>query len=646
MRTSGILAAVIAAGCATTTSPDPGLEGVALTQVAPGTVIPGTSLQLSGASFVDASWGTATLHLHGDSIDVRWPATFVDFGTMTVAIDPTMIAQTGVTDFHGTATVEIVSSIDSQTYATAALPVDLSFRQTLAPAPSTVETGGVQFVNDAIEVDGDGFLLGGGEGVTVARVTGCFALDASAGGDGTCAPVASQDLPMTPSAALTRTQATFPLAPAIVGIQPGTFTGQVQVVNRQAGDAEVAAAAMPVSYTVVTSQIFQVSPGAASLGQFVFVDGGGFVGGTDGSGAVTEIELVGSFAKTGGDPVQVDMTLIPEYVDGRRVRYVLNTDDALGKSLDLTTDTGSFTGTITPIVSYGAQTVTGVASPAAFQIAPVKQVVYLDFQTSYTEELRDFGLRAVDAQVRAQIVATCQAAYRGVNLEFRTDPVTDFALFSDVELVGVDPNNMGLFGYDNSPGKDVGNARLYDELGGVNAATQQDGFPGYGGIFVRSFMAFSQHPLFGDSDPGADATFDAVFDPLREDRGGTAVTSEDLVGGLPVVDGSACPAADGDRGTAVACGVYVMGNLIGDTLAHEVGHSLGLANPYGDGFHDVGDAPNRLMDAGGQRPFKERATLGGQGPGVFCDDEYAYLKAILPSASGDGGVMRPACSTP
>ena len=86
-----------------------------------------------------------------------------------------------------------------------------------------------------------------------------------------------------------------------------------------------------------------------------------------------------------------------------------------------------------------------------------------------------------------------------------------------------------------------------------------------------------------------------------------------------------------------------MGNLVGGTLSHEIGHSLGLANPYADGFHDAGDAPNRLMDAGGDRPFLERAELLGQGPGVFCDDEYAYLRQIMPSNSPPDNSPRPSC---
>ena len=641
---AGLGIALALAACANAQSADPGLEGLALTQVAPGTIVPGTALALTGESFIDAQWGAATLHLQGQAgstaVEVAWPAAFVDFGAMTVAVDADMIHEVGDSaDFHGNAVVEFVAVSDGKTYASDPLTVDLKFRAQLAPTVATVVTG-VAFVNDEIAVTGDGFLLGGAEGTSIARVTGCFKPDAG----GPCAPVAAQDIAMVPDPTdpRSRTKATFPFSPAIAGIEAGEFTGTVQVVDQQIGAAAVASAPVDATYTLVTSQVFSVDPPAASLGQFVFVHGGGFVGGEN--GALTVVELAGTFTKTGGSPVAITMQLIPEFASGRLVRYVINTDDALGHALNLLVDTGTFTGTITPIITYGADTVRGQGVAATFALAPVKQVVFLHFQSSYVEELRDFGLRAVDGQVRDRILAACNEAYAGVNIEFRTDPVTDFALFSDVELVGVDPNNMDLFGYDNSPGKDSGNTRLYDELGGVNAQTQDDGYPGFGGVFVRSLMGFSLHPgAFGTSLDGADPAFDAIFDPLRDDQGGAAVTSADLAdGAIPeLADGAACPGTD--RRSQIACAVYVMGNLVGGTLAHEVGHSLGLAYPYEDNFHDNGDAPNRLMDAGGDRPFLERAVLQGQGPGVFCDAEYTYLRMVLPSGAPPNTAARPGC---
>jgi hypothetical protein len=641
MRAALLVAFAASAGCAASVAPDPGLEGLALTGVQPGTVVPGTKLVVAGSSFVDAQWGTGELHLagtaNGQDVDVQWPLTFVDFSTMTVEVDAQKLAAVGGdVDFHGQATVEFVATSAGQSYQSGAQTVDLAFRSKLTPAVTGVVTG-VIFVDDQIEVDGSGFLLGGDEGTTTARIAGCFQPDA--GGD--CAPVATQDVAMVPLQAMSRTQAQFPFLPDIAGIEPGTFTGSVTIVNEQPSAAEIDADSVQVGFTMVTPQVFSVDPPAASLGQYVFVHGGGFVGGE--SGALTQIELAGTFTKTGGSPVAIDMTLIPQFVQGRLVQYVINTDDALGHALDLRTDTGSFSGTITPIISWGSATVTGVATQASFQLAPVKQVVYLEYEPAYVEELRDFGLRAVDAQIRARILVACQEAYKGVNVEFRSDPPTDFALFSTVDMTGVDPNNMGLFGYDNTPGKDTGNLRLYDELGGVNTVTQQDGFPGYGGVFVRSFMQFSAHPGTFATSEAADPAFDTIFDSFRPDRSGEPVTAADLAGKTIAAldDGRTCPGSD--RTSQIACAAFVLGNLIGGTVAHELGHALGLANPYGDGFHDPGDQPNRLMDAGGDRSFLERAQLQGQGPGVFCTDEYTYLRQILPSNDPANAIQRPTC---
>ena len=177
-----MLAVSVLSGCGTSLGPDPGLEGLAVSKVAPGTVIPGTKLAVKGASFVDAQWGAAQLRLQGQAggrdIDVKWPAAFVDYGTMTVAVDAQKITDLGGdVDFAGTAVIEIVATSDDNTYASEPLTLDLSFRQTLAPTPTSLDGTGVIFVNDELQIDGDGFLLGGDEGTTVAKLTGCFTPD-------------------------------------------------------------------------------------------------------------------------------------------------------------------------------------------------------------------------------------------------------------------------------------------------------------------------------------------------------------------------------------------------------------------------------------------------------------------------------------
>ena len=331
------------------------------------------------------------------------------------------------------------------------------------------------------------------------------------------------------------------------------------------------------------------------------------------------------------------VAVVAEFDWGRRVRYILDEIDGLGQAINLRRETGVLSGSIRPILRTASAERAGAAVPFSLRIAPVKQVVVVVFLPAFTESLGRFGLRAVDAHVQSRTLAMAAAPFEGVNVELTTELPQNFALYSVVEISGADPNDQGLFGYDNTAGKDTNNVRLSDRIGGVNAATQEDGYPGYGGVFIESFFEFS-----GDGEI-ADPFFDYIFDPFRPDRG-TPVHAEDLERGIPeLTDGRVCSQTNLARPMAIACAVWVMGNLIGSTLSHEIGHSLGLANPFEPmSFHNSGDKPRRLMDSGGARPFYERADLDGMGGAHFCDMEYAYLREIMPSGEPDPRV-RPGC---
>jgi hypothetical protein len=118
--------------------------------------------------------------------------------------------------------------------------------------------------------------------------------------------------------------------------------------------------------------------------------------------------------------------------------------------------------------------------------------------------------------------------------------------------------------------------------------------------------------------PPPDPRFDQVFDPLRE--------QEVVAGEWP--DGS--PPA---RLAAIELGLHVLSSMIADTAAHEFGHSLGLAQPYGprDRYHNAAPAPGCLMDSGRERPFEERARLDGNEGARFCGESLVYLLDILPA---------------
>jgi hypothetical protein len=249
----------------------------------------------------------------------------------------------------------------------------------------------------------------------------------------------------------------------------------------------------------------------------------------------------------------------------------------------------------------------------------------------------------MDRKIRDRILEVLVRDYETINVEFREERPQDYKWYVELEIAGPDPNGLGLLGYDNSHGKDKNNERLYDRIGGVNALTQEDGFPGFGGVFIESVFTFSQHPPSGQKSEAGSALFDQIFDPFRPDRGGKAVTSTDLAGGeLPMLtNGGGCPTDD--RRLQVACAVWVIGSVVGTTVSHELGHSLGLADPIGERFHNLGDGENRLMDKGGSRPFEERAELEGQGPSRYCTGAYQYLREILPTSEPDTTIERPGC---
>jgi hypothetical protein len=624
------LAIALLAACAEAPAPDVGLEGLAVDAVGPAVVVPGSELVVTGRSFVPEAWGETVLRLRGNGVDLALPAHFVDYDQLRVAIDADAVAALG-DRLAGTAAVE-VTAIDGAVYASPPIELDLAARRSLTPALTAIASGGVAFVNDAIAITGDGFLLGGGEGDIVAVLAGCTVRDP----DEPCTAGSPVAVPVVASA--DRRGAALALVPAAVGIEPGHFRGQLHLENRHAGGAITRAAPVVAGYELVAPTVFALTPSAVHLGQYVAVDGGGFVAGAAGAG--TELHLEGALTGDDGTVSAVDVVLVAEVLAGRRGRYVVSEDDALGAAVDLRAGGGTLIGTVTPEVVWAGTRVRGAATPVAVRFDAPVQVVYLDFRPGYVEALRLFGLRAVDHEIRRRAVDVVRAAYAGVAVDVRTTAPTDVALWSHVEIGGEDPNAMGLFGYDNSPGKDSGNLRLHDRIGGVNAETQADGAPGYGGVFVASLMGLSGHPALGEPLPDADPLFDAIFDPLRPDRG-REVRAADAAGLVVPTSSAGCPAQG--RPAQIACAVWALGSLIGTTIAHEIGHSLGLANPYGSGFHAAGDRPDRLMDAGGARPFRERAELLGQGPGRFCPDEHAYLRSILPAADPAPSLPRPRC---
>ena len=375
-RRTALLFAALAAGCTSgggnTGRDDTGLDGLALTAVNPSTIVPGSLVVIEGTSFVGEPWGTPRLHLSGSfggsAAEIDLPATFVDFDRMEVSADDGFFAAFGAQegDFEGSATVQIDSPVDGATHESDPLEVTLSLRQELTPTLSGVDSGIVIFVNDKIPLHATDLLMGGDEGQTVASLEGCF----TAVGDTECVNTGTVEVPVEVNG-WNRDDGVFAFAPTIAGIRPGSFEGTVMLINRHQAGAVTQSALANIAYDVTEPELFSVAPSAVSLGQYVDVEGGGFVGGDQ--GGVTLLELTGTFTPDGGGPMDVSLTLVPEFVEGRLVRYVVNEDDSLGRALDLRRITGSFNGEVTPVIQYEDDEVVGAATAFTLAVAPVKR---------------------------------------------------------------------------------------------------------------------------------------------------------------------------------------------------------------------------------------------------------------------------------
>ena len=196
-------------------------------------------------------------------------------------------------------------------------------------------------------------------------------------------------------------------------------------------------------------------------------------------------------------PQDIRTEIVTLFDSPNRVRYVLNEEDSLGQILKLRKNRGVVVASFTPVLAYGDTERQLPSLNSTFEVRPILQVVHANFLPGFDDALERFGLLAASSLIKNIIIERASYIFQGIGLEVRKSSPHDFALYSQVDLTGFDPNGIGLMGYDNTPGKDVGNERLHDRIGGVHALTQEDGYPGYGGVFLESFFGFSQAPPVG-----------------------------------------------------------------------------------------------------------------------------------------------------
>lgn len=604
----------------------------------PEPAVAGTRLRVRGESFIDApSCFVPEAGLAGDVDGDAFEASLVPEIASSNELSA-VLPQARAGRFVG-ALILRFRSVDRGDDAFAArLPVELEMARALTPSAIRLEEREA-FLEDALTLTGSGFLDGQGEGTTRIVLDGTYT-----GADGRTAGVFGVVVPGGAKLrrADDRSALRFSWAPHIGGLAPGVFRGTVTPRNEHADRTVRDGAALEIEIAQLETTLSGFSPGEVSLGQVLDVQGRGFIGAPradEGSRhASMALRLDGELIPCDGplegcwsEAVPFEAELPTAWVSGELARYGVMPTSAGGelRAANLGIRQGFFVGSAAPVLALGGDRREAAGlDGVTLTIGPVRQVVWVHFIPGFAESLELLGLGAVEAEVERRVLDRIEEIYcppaepgRCVNIELRDEEPTDFIPegYALIEIGGPDPNGLGLLGYDASVRRDINNLRLWDHVGGANALGAVDGV-GYGGVFVESFLFYSEHPPLDevpDAAPEPHPLFDAVFDPLRE--------HEVVAGEYPA---GASEARLGEIETAI----HVISSLVADTAAHELAHTLGLANPgLPDGpAHRLADGPGCLMDAGEDRPFVERARVEGNPGAGFCDDELDYLLHILP----------------
>lgn len=561
---------------------------ITLDPIETGLLLPGGYFAIRGSGFLEGATFEVQLDLLGtqyllesrlsptEGLEARWP---VNLGTSL---------QQGL--YTGTLTVK-VKLLEAEGSAQTSWTANLA--QRLAPQLSTLSPWSAP--NSARPVAA-ARMLKEGEGETILILDGVLTTTSSAR--------TINVRTLLQKINVDRSAAQWIADPREWGIYPGSFEGNARLMNRShVGEDE--GPVIPVLLSYRTPQITGPLHASLSRGQLLPLTGWGFLGGEE--RGFTLLSFNGTFEpyNTLHEPIAwSDLTLETSWVSGDELSLILSpTLDEDCEGPELGAEAGILSGSITPSIILGEEIVEG--EPVAFEleVRPTKQVVFLSFLPAFIDSLRLFGLRNVSGRVVDEIIRVVERDYEGINLEVRREPPLDFELFSIVEIGGPDPNAQDLFGLDNTTGLDLCNQRLNDYLAGRNA----DSGGTFGGIFVESFLNLS--PKKGDN-PLADPLFDQIFDPVMS----TPARIDET----------------GERAEQIDRAIKALGNLIGNTLSHEIGHSLGLPMYPGCGQYHNAPGELQIMDCGRDRPFVERVGLDPRGFAQWTTENRQYLERILP----------------
>jgi hypothetical protein len=585
---------------------------IVITEVTPNPIVmPTTWIKIKGEGFVDNSLGQISIILRREGVsNTVFPDRESD-ELIKFQLGTYLFSTLGES-FHGQLFVRI-EYIDGSSKETPK-NVYWTLLETLEPkfdSFTPIDGGGIVYLGSNTRAVGHGFLLDG-EGETKLHFVGTFTPDSS--------NVASELDKYVTLEDAQRTELSGPFPADCFGIEPGRFFGDIIPVNEhQDGPVIEGQGFSIVGIDLGPTLLIGIEPLQARRGQKITISGRGFTSGM----ALTALRVEGTFTSEKGDVSQLagtDLEVFPKVNSGDQMTYVLTViPDGKGGVEGFGAEAGTVEGIVTPIIYYDDLVFEGEPlDDFVFRVLPQLQIVYISYLPGFTDALRDFGLRNFEKNIRDRILEVATRDYDGINVEFRTTRPTDYVEYSVIEVGGKDPNDRGLLGLDATMGKDIGNLIFNDIIGGLNAESRENGNYAFGGVFVSSFIAFS--PSSEEACDLASGIFDQVFSPFMPAYGGSPAETWEFD-------------YAGDRKPLIENAIHVLGSMIGNTVSHEVGHTLGLAHvPYNGQniFHNRVPGDDQIMDSGGQRPFEERAEINGSGPAVWTQENRQYLERILP----------------
>jgi len=617
-RALALVAAALAvtAGCAETPSSEPiSYPEFRVRSVLPKGWLAGTRVEVDADGLVPPPVATYTLEVDVNGRGLELPLT-LDDGRLVAEVTADWLAGPAGAPEDLRTTVVAYRRIGERVSASEALPVVVGYwpRPAFAgfgsAAPIAVYPGDLVRLS-ASELlrpeEGDAFVVAEGLRTYV-----------DGPGSGDQVPFEAW-APLEVGGAGGREASPIAVVPRLLGLRPGSFDGVGFVVNDDGAQEPSRSGGVEVVFDIAPPRVDGFMPARTSRGRWVRVDGRGFLPLDAEAETASVLVFDGVFTPLRGAAEvhrAADAWVVPiEEVEGNTagwapLRSQPNDDGGLS---GLGARAGRFEGTVTLRLAAGADVVTSDALPVVLDVTAPRQQVELRVLPGFDDALEAFGLSAEREAVLARVLAVVERDYAGLNIGFAYAAPEGYAEWSVVELTGDDPNGTHLFGLDATAGKDVGNLRLDDVIGGFDPDTRARGLAAYGGIFAAELLNLS--PSLS-TNALASPRFDDVFAEVVP-----------ALGGAPAQPGE----AEGDtaRAAAIREAVRVFGNLVGSTITHEVGHTLGLAAIDGR-LHNDGDNPGWIMDAGIYRPFEERAELDGAGPATFSPVNRGYLEQILP----------------